>query len=390
MVYYSNNLRRKEKFISARKVNPNRDDKRKGMEKLKTKTKFIKFISGFIIVTFVLFNVSIVKANYSAGALVSMTNSARAENGLGALSTNSRLEAAAYAKANDMLEKDYFAHNSPDGKTPWDFIRGAGYNYTYAGENLAIGYANASELFNAWMNSSTHRDNILNSNFREIGISVVSGDFQGVETIVVVQEFGAPMETEPVIVETTPENTGEAAGETSEEYTVETGEIAEAGEKEFSLIQDKSEFQPKSIYVNEEIVFTVTVSGEIESLEAILFNKKINLLESGTTSSTDSEKTYILSQKIEEEGSTQIRVVALDRFGNREDLDLGELSVNKKVITKEVPEEQISTMAAIIKNFKDNWVIYSLVFGGLIVIVSSWVIYARIKKGKLTVNFWRF
>ncbi len=360
------------------------------MEKLKTKTKFIKFISGFIIVTFVLFNVSIVKANYSAGALVSMTNSARAENGLGALSTNSRLEAAAYAKANDMLEKDYFAHNSPDGKTPWDFIRGAGYNYTYAGENLAIGYANASELFNAWMNSSTHRDNILNSNFREIGISVVSGDFQGVETIVVVQEFGAPMETEPVIVETTPENTGEAAGETSEEYTVETGEIAEAGEKEFSLIQDKSEFQPKSIYVNEEIVFTVTVSGEIESLEAILFNKKINLLESGTTSSTDSEKTYILSQKIEEEGSTQIRVVALDRFGNREDLDLGELSVNKKVITKEVPEEQISTMAAIIKNFKDNWVIYSLVFGGLIVIVSSWVIYARIKKGKLTVNFWRF
>ena len=98
----------------------------------------------------------------SASTLVSLVNSSRAEQGLGALSVNGQLVSAATAKANDMLENDYFAHTSPSGKTPWDFISASGYSYVYAGENLAIGYNDSSELHSAWMNSPSHRENIMN------------------------------------------------------------------------------------------------------------------------------------------------------------------------------------------------------------------------------------
>ena len=145
---------------------------------MKTKTKiFTKFIFGAVFISLVLFNFSLARADYSASTLVSMTNSARAREGLGALTTNSQLASAAYAKVQDMLANQYFAHTSPAGKTPWDFIKEAGYNYTYAGENLAIGYTDANELFSAWMASDTHRQNILNSNFQQIGIAVISGTF---------------------------------------------------------------------------------------------------------------------------------------------------------------------------------------------------------------------
>ena len=168
----------------------------------KTKTKiFSKILFGTVFLSLVLFNFTYAKADYSAGTLVSMTNSARGRNGLGSLSVNSRLTSAAYAKAQDMLANQYFAHTSPSGRTPWDFIKGAGYNYSYAGENLAIGYSDASELYSAWMVSATHRENILNSNFREIGIAVISGTYEGVETIIVAQEFGAPIEGGEVAAE---------------------------------------------------------------------------------------------------------------------------------------------------------------------------------------------
>src|SRR3990172_9929587 len=125
-----------------------------------------KIIFGVVLATVLIFPVGTALASYSAGTLVDLTNSARAQSGLGSLSTNAQLTSAAYAKAQDMLDNDYFAHTSPAGKTPWDFIIGNGYAYLYAGENLAIGYTDANELFSSWMASATHRENILNSNFR--------------------------------------------------------------------------------------------------------------------------------------------------------------------------------------------------------------------------------
>jgi len=125
-------------------------------------------------------------------ALLEQTNSQRQENGLSALSYNNVLSNAAYQKAQDMFDDDYWAHVAPDGKTPWDFIIQNGYKYSYAGENLAKDFNKSSSVVSAWMNSPSHRANILNPNYTEIGFAVVNGTLSGEETTLVVQMFGQP------------------------------------------------------------------------------------------------------------------------------------------------------------------------------------------------------
>lgn len=125
-------------------------------------------------------------------ALVQMLNEDRETYDLSSLTVNPVLERVAQAKANDMAEKGYFAHNSPEGKTPWYWFSKAGYDYQYAGENLAINFSDSADANNAWMNSPTHRANILNNKFTEVGIATAKGVYQGKETIFVAQVFGTP------------------------------------------------------------------------------------------------------------------------------------------------------------------------------------------------------
>jgi len=127
-----------------------------------------------------------------SSVLVDLTNVDRTANHLEGLTVNSVLEKAAQMKADDMAAKGYFAHNSPEGKTPWYWFKQAGYNYSFAGENLAVYFSDSAELEKAWMNSPTHRANILNSYYTEVGIAMARGKYQGVDTVYVVQEFGRP------------------------------------------------------------------------------------------------------------------------------------------------------------------------------------------------------
>ena len=131
-----------------------------------------------------------VSVDISAQKLLLLTNKQRQENNLSPLTLNSKLSLAAAKKAEDMFKQNYWAHNSPDGKTPWVFIRGSGYNYIYAGENLARGFDTADDVVSAWMDSSRHRENILSENFKEIGFAVQKGKLDGEETVLVVEEFG--------------------------------------------------------------------------------------------------------------------------------------------------------------------------------------------------------
>jgi hypothetical protein len=124
--------------------------------------------------------------------IITLTNESRQQFGVPALNENQILDKAAQAKADDMLAKGYFAHNSPDGRTPWDFITAAGYSYLMAGENLAVNFTEAEDVETAWMNSPDHKANILNKNFQDIGIGVSQGTYQGHNAIFVVQEFGLP------------------------------------------------------------------------------------------------------------------------------------------------------------------------------------------------------
>lgn len=131
-----------------------------------------------------------VSVDISVQKLLLLTNKERQENNLSSLTLNYKLSEAAAKKAEDMLKQNYWAHNSPDGKTPWVFIRGAGYNYIYAGENLARGFDTSDEVVSAWMASPKHRTNILSENFREVGFAVKKGKLNGEETVLVVEEFG--------------------------------------------------------------------------------------------------------------------------------------------------------------------------------------------------------
>lgn len=124
--------------------------------------------------------------------LVLLTNDERAENGVGQLAESALLDAAAQAKANDMAAKGYFAHQSPDGREPWDFIAAAGYDYQYAGENLAVRFTESADVMNAWMASPTHRANIVKPQYTEVGIATAEGTYKGEPATFVVQYFGAP------------------------------------------------------------------------------------------------------------------------------------------------------------------------------------------------------
>jgi len=145
--------------------------------------------------------------------LINLVNQQRAADGLPALSENPELDDAARRKAADMYQKNYWAHFAPDGTTsPWGFIRAAGYNYQFAGENLAKGFTDASSIVNAWMNSETHKENILSNKYRDVGFAIVPGTLQGEDTVLVVQMFGSTAnENLAVLPPTTSVKTQEAA-----------------------------------------------------------------------------------------------------------------------------------------------------------------------------------
>jgi hypothetical protein len=123
--------------------------------------------------------------------LLDDTNAQRKALGLTTLTLNDELSKAAERKARDMFADGYWAHTSPSGKTPWEFILGAGYKYSLAGENLAKNFSTSQGVVDAWMASPTHRDNIVKPGYRDVGYAVVNGILNGEETTLVVQMFGA-------------------------------------------------------------------------------------------------------------------------------------------------------------------------------------------------------
>lgn len=152
---------------------------------------FIFLQVSFSIINYTKPGVLGITGNIDQKKLIELTNVERAKQGLGPVLENEALNKAASLKAVNMLEENYWAHFAPSGKSPWDFILGAGYKFTYAGENLAKNFTNSDDVVAAWLASPTHRENLLNSKYRDIGIAVVEGTLNGQQTILVVQEFGS-------------------------------------------------------------------------------------------------------------------------------------------------------------------------------------------------------
>ncbi|OHA96565.1 MAG: hypothetical protein A3J09_01220 [Candidatus Zambryskibacteria bacterium RIFCSPLOWO2_02_FULL_51_21] len=126
------------------------------------------------------------------GVLSALTNAERLENNLPELRENPLLDEAARLKAEDMARNAYFAHTSPEGKTPWYWFQKAGYSYVYAGENLAVNFIDSADVTEAWMNSPTHRANIIKGAYTEMGTGIATGVYKGNQTVFVAQVYGRP------------------------------------------------------------------------------------------------------------------------------------------------------------------------------------------------------
>jgi uncharacterized protein YkwD len=124
--------------------------------------------------------------------LVELANSERVTSSLNILNQNELLNAAATLKAQDMAAKSYFAHISPEGRTPWSWLRDVNYVYEYAGENLAVNFSDSKYVTNAWMKSPTHAANIMKAEYTEIGTGVATGTYNGKKSIFVAQVYAKP------------------------------------------------------------------------------------------------------------------------------------------------------------------------------------------------------
>lgn len=151
---------------------------------------FILLQVGFSIINYTKPGLLGITSGIDQKKLIELTNAERQKAGLPSVLENDALDKAAAAKAQNMFQENYWAHFAPSGKTPWDFILGTGYRFTFAGENLAKNFYKSDDVMKAWMASPTHRDNLLNSKYKDIGIAVVDGVLDGQKTTLVVQEFG--------------------------------------------------------------------------------------------------------------------------------------------------------------------------------------------------------
>ncbi len=142
------------------------------------------------------------KGELTIASIIESTNNARVENNLPALKENSLLNSSALFKTNDMLKRQYFEHDSPDGRGISDLVSDVKYEYITVGENLAMGpFTTGQEIVDAWMNSPGHRANILQTKYTEIGIGIVEGTYQGKKVWMAVQHFGNPRSNCPSIDE---------------------------------------------------------------------------------------------------------------------------------------------------------------------------------------------
>lgn len=135
--------------------------------------------------------------NISRSDLLAFTNSHRSANGLAPLSLNSQLNTSSQGKAQDMINNNYWAHVSPSGVQPWYWFNWAGYDYQAAGENLAYGFDSSSGVLTGWMNSPSHRANVL-GDYADVGFGIANGDnYQGGPNTVVVAHYGKPRAAPP-------------------------------------------------------------------------------------------------------------------------------------------------------------------------------------------------
>lgn len=134
----------------------------------------------------------------TTAGLLDDTNDERSKQDMSPLALNKKLSQAAALKVQDMFDRQYWAHAAPDGTMPWAWVTKAGYEYSYAGENLAKNFRSADAAVAAWMNSPGHRANILNKHYTDVGFAMKNGILAGERATIIVALYGAPVQPDAV------------------------------------------------------------------------------------------------------------------------------------------------------------------------------------------------
>jgi hypothetical protein len=167
---------------------------------------FFSTFQASLIAFILIFPTKVLSSSIQASEIINLSNKERQKIGLDSLTPNNILTQAAFKKASDILEKEYFSHTTPEGKPFYKWIEEEGYNYLYAGENLAIDFLTSQGVVAAWMASPTHKANIINDNYSDIGVVALSGNWQNRDTTIVVQLFGSTMVESPTVLGRTFDN----------------------------------------------------------------------------------------------------------------------------------------------------------------------------------------
>ncbi|AKM82389.1 TPA: CAP domain-containing protein [Candidatus Berkelbacteria bacterium] len=326
---------------------------------------FKKLLIGAILIILFVGPIKFANAAVSSNSLTNLVNASRSQEGLSPLSNNAKLADAALKKAQDMFDNQYFSHNSPEGKTPWDFFKVSDYDYVYAGENLAIGYTDSNELHDAWMNSPTHRENIMNPNYREIGIAFLSGEYNGENTTIVVQTFGSMSAIQPA----------------SQLKTVSASEInKESGAvNSFEILNDGTSFTPTKIFQNDSVDFKVAIKGDAKDVYIMVGDQKIDL-KNILLLADGSVKNLSKTVKIENAGKLNVALTVTDHNNEQEVKDLGILEVNSVVVANAGTNRSIT--AATFNNIIDHLSLYLSGTFFLILMIALYFLFVRQRYGK--------
>ncbi|MBI2063606.1 MAG: hypothetical protein HYT65_01270 [Candidatus Yanofskybacteria bacterium] len=215
------------------------------------------------------------QAYLTRGGVMKWTNIHRTNAGLPALAEDPQLNTAARLKVQDMFARQYFEHVSPTGGNISTLLDGVGYQFIAVGENLALGnYENDQTLVQAWMDSPGHRANILNGRFREIGVAVAKGNFDGRQTWLAVQAFALPLSACPQV-----DGTLKAQINILELQIAELKVQADAVLTELEQLKGKGNREQYNQKVSEYNAIVVKINGLIAQLKNLVaqYNEQVKI-----------------------------------------------------------------------------------------------------------------
>jgi hypothetical protein len=198
-----------------------------------------------------------------------------------------------------MAEREYFAHYSPDGVSPWHWFDKAGYDYLHAGENLAVHFTESDAVVDAWMDSPTHRANIMNGLYTEIGVGTARGEYKGYPTLFVVQLFGTARKPVASIPKEETSTIARAAEENLQNQTPATPVVLSAQSDKDLLPDETATVHEDDVHGADDTVkdteviisepFVSTSSTEIQDLDETQNPVVVGVYSDMATTSRDGE-----------------------------------------------------------------------------------------------------